>query len=483
MNLATSRFGGRVVWCSDEFFAAAANLLNPTAPVWREGEFTEHGKWMDGWETRRRRGPGYDSCVIRLGLPGVIRTVTVDTSYFTGNYPESFSLEACGVDDRSLDDAEWVEIIPRSPLSGDARADYDVADRHRVTHLRMNIYPDGGIARLRVDGDPIPAMDQVCPEGGLVDLAAATVGGQGLEASDAHYSSPVNLVSPTEPEGMWDGWETARRRGPGHDWAVVGLGMPGLVEAVDVDTRHFKGNSPGWVSLETSRAGGDWLEVCPRVPVDADAVNRVDLPVPVEADRIRLNIHPDGGVARLRVWGRADPDVAAAVRIRYVDSLFPQMAERFFRTACRSSGWVSDMLGRRPFGTAEQLLAAAGDAFGALERVDWLEAFAAHPRIGEREGHQDAVGEAMSATEQGATADAQGEVLAELEKVNREYEERFGYTYIVRAAGRSPEEMLAIARARLANDPETELATAAGQQREITYRRLRRMLCLGEEES
>lgn len=483
VDLATARYGGEVVWCSDEFFAAASNLVNPTAPVWREEEFTDHGKWMDGWETRRRRDEGpCDSCVIRLGLPGVIDSVTVDTSYFTGNYPEAFSLEACGVPSDRLDEAEWVEIIPRTPLDGDAIASFDVADPHRVTHVRLKIYPDGGVARLRVEGRPLPAIDLVCPEQGLVDLAVASLGGLADEASDAHFSSPANLVSPGEPEGMWDGWETARRRGPGHDWAVIRLGLPGTIHHVDVDTRFFKGNSPGWVSLDTAHQDEDWVEACGRMPVEADTVNRVDLPTPVEADRVRLNIHPDGGVARLRVWGRPDPAAAAAIRIRYLDGLFDQDARAFFSTACASLRWVNDMVGGRPYGDADAVLAAADRAFDRLETADWLEAFAAHPRIGERKGSQTASGEAMSKGEQSGVDGADRAQAAELEKVNRAYEERFGFTYIVRAAGRTGEEMLALARERLENDPETEREIAARQQREITRLRLRRMLCLPQEE-
>lgn len=483
VDLATARFGGAVIWCSDEFFAASENLVNPAPPVWKEGVFTDQGKWMDGWETRRRRDEGYDSCVIRLGLPGIVHSVTVDTSYFTGNYPESFSLDACGVPSERLDEAEWVEILARTSLGGDTVTVFEVADDHRVTHLRLNIYPDGGVARLRVDGDPIPSMDQVCRRGNPVDLAVATVGGQGVEASDAHYASPANLVSPTEPEGMWDGWETARRRGPGHDWAVVKLGLPGVVGSVDVDTRHFKGNSPGWVSLDFARGEGEWDEICPRVSVDPDTVNRIELPSMVEADRIRLNIHPDGGVARLRVWGIPDREQAAAVRIRYVNSLFPQAARAFFATACAAGDWVEAMTGGRPYATPVELLDAADAAFDALASAGWLEAFAAHPRIGERHGSQSAAGEAMSRSEQAAVGSGDDVVARGLADVNRRYEERFGYTYIVRASGRTGDEMLDLARQRLDNDPEEELEVAAGQQREITRGRLRRMLCMDEEET
>lgn len=478
VDLASARYGGAVVWCNDEFFAAAANLINPAAPVWKEGEFTDHGKWMDGWETRRRREEGHDSCIVRLGLPGIIRQVTVDTSHFTGNYPESFSLDACGAPPESLDEAEWVEIIPRTPLSGDAVADFEVKDTHRITHVRFNIYPDGGVARLRLEGDPIPDHDRVCPQSGLVDLADATLGGQCAEASDAHFSSPANLVSPTEPEGMWDGWETARRRGPGHDWAIVTLGLPGTVTAVDVDTRHFKGNPPGWVDLDAALGDSDWQPTCDRVTVEAHSINRIELRQPVRADRLRLNIYPDGGVARLRVWGRPDAGAAARMRVRYVDALFPPEARRFFSTACASTRWVDAMVEARPFAEPVAVLAAADDAFGNLGADDWREAFAAHPRIGERHGHQSERGEAMSRAEQAGVDRSLSDELAEM---NRDYEERFGYTYIVRAAGRSGREMLELARTRLDNDPEEELLVAADQQQEITRLRLRQMLCLGEE--
>jgi allantoicase len=483
VDLATARYGGEVVWCSDEFFAAASNLVTPTAPVWREGEFTDHGKWMDGWETRRRRDEApCDSCVIRLGLPGVIDLVTVDTSYFTGNHPESFSLDACGVPSDRLDEADWVEIIPRTPLSGDTVADFEVDDPHRVTYVRLNIYPDGGVARLRVRGTPVPARDLVCPDQGEVDLALALLGGTSVEASDAHFSSPANLVSPGDPEGMWDGWETARRRGPGHDWAILRLGLPGTIQRLDVDTRFFKGNSPGWVTLDAALGEDDWVEVCSRVEITADAVNPAQLQSPVRADRVRLNIHPDGGVARLRVWGRPDPVAAASARVRYLDSLFPQDARHFFATACQSRRWVEDMVGRRPFGSATAVLDSADESFGALVPDDWLEAFAAHPRIGERAGRQTSGGEKMSAGEQSRVDPDDVRLQEQLVAVNREYEKRFGFTYIVRAAGRTGEEMLALARERLENDPETEREIAAGQQREISILRLRRMLCLPQEE-
>ncbi|HEU4894218.1 MAG TPA: bifunctional allantoicase/OHCU decarboxylase, partial [Acidimicrobiia bacterium] len=200
IDLISERVGGRVVACNDEFFAPAINLISSHAPVAND-DYTDRGKWMDGWETRRRREPGHDWVIVQLGIPGRIRSVTVDTSYFTGNYPEQFSLDATGGDDP---EGEWVEIIPRTGLEGASVAEFAVEDPHRVVMVRLNIYPDGGVARLRVEGDPVPQFDEVCPEG-EIDLASALVGGEAIDASDLHYSPPSNLLRPGPSAGLWDG--------------------------------------------------------------------------------------------------------------------------------------------------------------------------------------------------------------------------------------------------------------------------------------
>lgn len=470
MDLLSAAVGGRVVEFNDEFFAEAVNLIAEAPPVWKEGEFTDRGKWMDGWETRRRREPGHDWCILALGVPGRIGQVTVDTSFFTGNFPESFSLEACGVgSDDLLEGATWAELIPPTPLEGDAVASFEVSDPHRVTHLRLNIYPDGGVARLRVEGGPVPARDQVCPDR-PVDLASRVVGGEALEASDTHYSQPSNLLRPTPSRGMWDGWETRRRRGPGHDWATFRLGLPGVVESVVVDTSHFKGNPPGWVSVEFSDNGSDWSPGSGMVPVRADTVNEVIIDPPLRAEMVRLSIHPDGGVARLRVMGRADSPTAGRARLTYLNSLFPEEAARFFRAACAAAHWVEAMTGARPFPALESVFDRAEERFDALNEDDWLEAFSGHPRIGER-------GDAVSSREQAGTDHADRETMARLADANRAYEDRFGFTYIVYASGKTTTEMLDIALTRLANTREEEMMNAAGEQRKITATRLRRMTC------
>lgn len=471
-DLSSTAVGGRVVKCNDEFFAEAINLLDPSPPVWKEDAYTDQGKWMDGWETRRRREEGHDWCVVALGIPGRIEQVTVDTSFFTGNFPEEFSLEACGVgDDDLLAQAFWVDLIPRTRLEGDSVAIFDVKEPGRVTHLRLNIFPDGGVARLRVSGRPIPSMDDVCPSNAPINLASLRVGTDPIDASDAHYSPPANMLRPGDPGGMWDGWETKRRRGPGNDWVSFKLGLVGTLEEIWVDTRFFKGNSPGWVSLDASIDGTTWVSALPRSSVEADSVNVFRLNAPFEAEYVKLDIHPDGGVARFRAFGSPTVDSAAAKRVHYLNSLFGQEATRFFRTVCTSTRWISEMLSCRPFDSPQSVLDVADITFADLGEDDWLEAFAGHPRIGEK-------GDEVEDEEQAGVRSASREVLHDLATTNQAYEEQFGFTYLVYATGKSAEEMLHVARGRLGNTRDQEIDIAAAEQRKISATRLRRMLCL-----
>ncbi len=471
VDLISRAVGGRVVSCSDDFFAEAENLLNPDPPLWKEHEYTDRGKWMDGWESRRRRDPGHDWCVIALGIPGQVRSVSVDTSHFTGNYPEQFSLDVCGVgSDDLLDRAEWTEVISRTNLQGDSQVGFDLDAPYRVTHVRLNIYPDGGVARLRVLGDPVPEMREICSEQ-TVDLVSMTVGGKPMDTSDSFFSPAENMLRPTKPGGMWDGWETKRRRGPGHDWAVFRLGLPGLVENVVVDTSFFKGNAPGWVSVHLSEDAKDWETAVDRAEVEPDAENTISLEHPSHASYLKLDIHPDGGVARFRAWGRADSEAAGQAGVRYLNSLLPAEARSFFGVACSATNWVEKMVISRPFQSPDEVLAHADRVFGEMTDQDWIQAFAGHPRIGERTKDQ------VAGREQAGTAAADAETLEALAAANSEYEQRHGFTYIVYATGKSASEMLDIAKARLDNDRDTEISLAGVEQRRITATRLRRMLC------
>jgi len=315
-DLAAERLGGEVVAANDEFFAPRENLIKGTKPEWREGKYTSRGKWMDGWETRRRRVPGNDWAIVKLGLPGSIHGVVIDTSYFTGNYPESASIDTCCVEGNpsasrlTSEEIIWEPLLPKMPLKGDTANEIEVEGKQRVTHLRLNIFPDGGVARLRVHGTVMPDEDIFKPDK-EVDLAAIENGGLVVAASDMHYGNPQNLILPGRSTHMGDGWETKRRRGPGHDWSIVRLARRGEINRVKLDTDHYKGNAPGscmleWCDAVASFDGASvkWNVLVPEIPLHADARHRWEDLVGGPATHVRLNIYPDGGVARLRLFGR-----------------------------------------------------------------------------------------------------------------------------------------------------------------------------------
>lgn len=318
VNMAQIRLGAEVVYANDEFFGAKERLIEPADPVFIPDKYDDHGKWMDGWETRRRREPGHDWCVVRLGVPGRVRGFDLETSHFTGNYAPEVSIDACSSPERLPGEGTgWDEIVPRTTLMGDCH-NYLAPDREvQCTHLRLNIYPDGGIARLRVYGDVAPDW-QVLAQSAPIDLLALEHGGRAIACSDEHFGSMHNLNAPGRGLNMGDGWETARRRGPGHDWVVLALGRAGIVETVEIDTAHFKGNYPDRASLQAVRVeeGGNieqivrdsasWRTLLPESKLQADRrhVFRDDVAALGPVTHVRLNIFPDGGVSRLRLHGR-----------------------------------------------------------------------------------------------------------------------------------------------------------------------------------
>ncbi|MEU4220315.1 allantoicase [Actinoplanes sp. NPDC026623] len=321
-DLASRVFGGGVVFANDELFAAADHLVEPAAPEFAPRTFGQKGQVYDGWETRRRRQPGYDTAIIRLGAPGIVHGVDIDTAFFTGNFPPHASVDGCALegypDPIQLAEASWVPLVPRSPLSGDSRNLFHVDSSQRFTHVRLNIYPDGGVARLRVHGE-------VVPDPGLLpsvfDVAAAEYGGRIAGCSNMFYGHPQNIIMPGLAGSMGDGWETSRRRDDGNDWVLVQLAVPSVIELADLDTSHFKGNAPGSATLRgiDARTGllddpSDWFDLLPQVRLSPDTRHRFPVSVVPAATHARLDIFPDGGMARLRLIGR--PDVAV-LRARY----------------------------------------------------------------------------------------------------------------------------------------------------------------------
>lgn len=314
VRLEQPRLGSRVVYATDEFFGAKERLIEPQDPVFIEGRFDDHGKWMDGWESRRKRSEGYDYCIIHLGIPGIVHGVDIDTSYFTGNNPPSASIDGC-VSDAMLPDENtaWQELLPAVDLQGDAHHFLAIEHDSATTHLRFNIYPDGGVARLRVYGEVRPDWDQM-DSNELIDLYAIEHGGRAILCSDQHFGTKHNLNLAGRGVNMGDGWETARRRTPGNDWVILRLGHPGHIEKVEIDTAHFKGNYPDRVELRAAlvtderdleSSSAAWAVLLPESKLDMDMQHFYsDALQDVGAvSHVRLNIFPDGGISRVRLYG------------------------------------------------------------------------------------------------------------------------------------------------------------------------------------
>ncbi|MER6400961.1 allantoicase [Kitasatospora sp. NPDC001603] len=321
-DLADRRLGGAVIAANDELFAERENLLLPEPAEFRPHTFGNKGQLMDGWETRRRRGAGtdrphptaedHDWALIRLGVPGVVHGVIVDTAHFRGNYPQRIALEGAelpgtpGPEELLADSTVWHPLVPASPVRGHAANGFAVEDGRRFTHLRLSQYPDGGIARLRVHGEARPDTAWLAALG-TFDLAAIEHGGAVEDASDRFFSPPANLALPGRSRAMGDGWENRRRRDAGHDWVLLRLAGRGAIRAVEIDTGYYVGNAAGWAALygrdERAADPQEWFELVPRTRLQPDAVHRLVLDAPRPATHVRLDVFPDGGIARLRLHG------------------------------------------------------------------------------------------------------------------------------------------------------------------------------------
>ena len=317
VDLSQPRLGTKAIYASDDFFAPKERILDPKEPIFIPDKYDENGKWMDGWESRRRRAPGHDYCIIRLGVPGRIRGVDIDTRHFTGNYPPFASIDACHTQDDTPNDSAWETLLDRVELGPDAHHFHSISVKEQVSHVRLNIFPDGGVARLRLYGEVMPDWSIYEPQSSI-DLFALQNGGRALLCTDEHFGSMHNLNLPGRGINMGDGWETARRRGPGHDWVILRLGHAGVVERLEVDTAHFKGNYPDRVSVEglqlpEADSGSPrelidhsgWRVLLPETKLKMDQQHFFsdELLDPGPFNYCRMNIFPDGGISRLRIFG------------------------------------------------------------------------------------------------------------------------------------------------------------------------------------
>ncbi|MCP4872952.1 MAG: allantoicase [Proteobacteria bacterium] len=489
LDLASADLGGEVMACSDDFFASMDHLLRPHEAVFDPDAYTDRGKLMDGWESRRRRMPGHDWCIVKLGVPGLVRGVDIDCHHFLGNHPPFASIDAVHAPGASIDElrqASWEEVLRQTPLKAGSRnlAALDVP--RDCTHLRLNMIPAGGIARLRVYGEPhrtLPAWSE------NIDLAAMIHGGKALACSDMFFSPMSNLIRPGRASDMGGGWETRRSRPPGEDWIILQLGAAGTLDRFVVDTHHFKGNypdacavdgilwpdAPPW-SLVTST---DWTEIRPWSALHADAMVELECTDPGPWTHVRLRIRPDGGVSRLRVLGQPAPEAESDPDLSVINDARPRDARHLFERCCGATRWVEAMVAGRPYVSRAHLQGAAEAVWWTLDDADWLEAFTHHPRIGSDmeslrarfRGTAD-----LSASEQAGVGQASELTLKALAKGNVDYEDRYGFLFIVCATGKSAPEMLALLRDRLDHDVGVERRLAAAEQAKITRIRLNGLL-------
>lgn len=320
IDLASERVGGRAVDCSDEWFANCSNLVKSGRGVFKEGHFVDTGQWMDGWESRRSYRRNWrinatedcDWCEIRLGIPGVIKGFDIDTHFFRGNAPETVSVEAAYIDDEAHGNTQWTEILSNSSVQPHKQNLFDCQSTKVWTHVRLKIFPDGGVARFRVYGEAKLRRDHFI-ENELIDLASVINGGRGISASDMFFSSPSNLIMPNRGLNMGDGWETKRRRDNNNDWAIIKLGLAGTIRKVILDTAHFKGNYPDQFSLQAAHSNNadgknlSWKTIIKKTALHADYehlfIHQLMCSKDDEFTHVRVNIYPDGGISRLRIFG------------------------------------------------------------------------------------------------------------------------------------------------------------------------------------
>lgn len=502
--------GSFVLFATDDYFAPADALLRPHAPEWREGAYTERGKWMDGWESQRRRTPGHDWAVVRLGTPGAIDGVVCDTTHFKGNAPQEVSLEAVdaapgtpaedllalpvaanAAEAAALGGRAWVEIVPRTAVAPDSVNVLAVAVAlARASHVRLRIHPDGGVARLRIFGRVRPDPD-VFLGAGSVDLAAIENGGTIALASDAFFGPPANLLLPGRGADMGEGWETRRRRTPGSDWCVVRLGRRGHVQHLELDTHFFKGNAPQAVRIDgldadgiaeadldaRLAAPGGWSTVIERTALSPHRRHRLVPVRPALVTHLRVHIFPHGGINRLRAFGEAVDTAAEARALAALHALAPGERREALRAFGASDAFAAALEARLPAPSVRALLAAAMDVLGSLAPAQLVEAFAAHPELGTPPPASDASAHAAwSRAEQSALGSGAVSALERLRAGSAAYRERFGFPFIACASGRGAGELADALEERLANDREAEIGHAARELARITRLRIGRWL-------
>ena len=318
IDLAQSRLGSKIVFKTNEFFAPAKRIINPWPPVFKEGVFDKHGKWMDGWETKRKRGKGYDYLILKLGRPGRISKIDIDTSYFSGNQPSKVSLHACFSKKKLPNkNSKWTTILKKKPTKANSHHFFNIKNKSIFTHIKLNIFPDGGVARIRIYGSMKILKNFT---GKVLNLTSVLNGATPIACNNEHFGRAENILAPGMGKNMGDGWETRRSRGKNFDWLIIKCAAAGKIDKIQIDTHHFKGNYPDKCSIQaafidkkiSSRAivnnSKKWKLLLNKVKLYAHKKHNFknNLMKDKKVNYIKINIFPDGGISRIRVFGKTE---------------------------------------------------------------------------------------------------------------------------------------------------------------------------------
>ena len=315
INLADPRIGSKIIFKTDDFFAAAHRILKTDIPVFKDGLFDKHGKWMDGWETRRRRSKGYDYLVLKLGKPGKIFDIDIDTSHFNGNQPTHASLEGCFSRSKPNKKTKWTRLLGKKKLGPNKNHNFKSQNKSTFNYIRLNIFPDGGVARLRLYGKI--EIDKKTINNKNINLTSVLNGASIVGCNNEHFGRAENIIAPGKGKNMGDGWETRRSRGKNFDWLIIKFGKPGLIKKLEIDTHHFKGNYPDTCSIQTANISKNlsnkliannsknWKFILNKSKLSANKkhVFKKFLIKRNKENYLKINIHPDGGISRIRAFG------------------------------------------------------------------------------------------------------------------------------------------------------------------------------------
>ena len=314
IDLAQPRLGTKVIYKTDDFFASANRIISPTNPIFKEGVFDKHGKWMDGWESRRKRTSGHDYIILKLGKPGKISKIDVDTSHFNGNQPAMISVEGAQSISNKINQLKWITLIPKKKVKADSHHFFSVKNKKIFNYIKFNIFPDGGVARLRLYGSIAKSKKF---KNKKINLASLLDGASIIACNNEHFGKAENILAPGRAKNMGDGWETRRRRDKGHDWLILNSIDGSAIDKIEISTHHFKGNFPSHCSLQAAylspksskqivNSSSKWKYLLKNTKLSANKTHRFknSLMKKGKINHIKINIFPDGGISRFRIFGK-----------------------------------------------------------------------------------------------------------------------------------------------------------------------------------